>query len=208
MKIKTIDNFLKEKDLKDLQSISLKKIGKEDVKIYHNSIDKNNNIKNDCIDKNFLIRLNKTYHEIALNILKELKPEKVELYDYSDFHIIETGANYKYPIHDDTPNKLLSGVIYLNPFKNSGTIFYETKSGKGKKIVELKINRAVFFCREDRSTWHSYEGDGLSNRIALVYNLMTNKVREVYKIEKKSYFFGQLRHKLNPYLYRFFKIVI
>ena len=117
MKIKTIDNFLKEKDLKDLQSISLKKIGKEDVKIYHNSIDKNNNIKNDCIDKNFLIRLNKTYHEIALNLLKELKPEKVELYDYSDFHIIETGANYKYPIHDDTPNKLLSGVIYLNPFK-------------------------------------------------------------------------------------------
>lgn len=208
MKIKTIDNFLKEKDLKDLQSISLKKIGKEDVKIYHNSIDKNNNIKNDCINKNFLIRLNKTYHEIALNLLKELKPEKVELYDYSDFHIIETGANYKYPIHDDTPNKLLSGVIYLNPIKNSGTIFYETKSGKGKKIVEWKINRAVFFCREDRSTWHSYEGDGLSNRIALVYNLMTNKVKEVYKIEKKSYFFGQLRHKLNPYLYRFFKIVI
>ena len=60
-------------------------------------------------------------------------PEKLSLYEYSEFHIIETGADYKYPIHDDTPNKLLSGVVYLKPSVNSGTSFYKNKKGDGKK---------------------------------------------------------------------------
>ena len=102
----------------------------------------------------------------------------------------------------------MSGVIYLKPEKNSGTIFYDNKKGDGKRIIDWKINRAVFFSRIERETWHSYKGDGNSNRIALVYNLMTNRIKEVYTIEKKSYFIGQLRYKLNPYIYRFFKFTI
>ena len=47
--------------------------------------------------------------------------------------------------------------------------------GANKRIIEWKQNRAVFFSRNERETWHSYEGDGSSNRIALVYNLMTKK---------------------------------
>ena len=47
----------------------------------------------------------------------------------SQFHIIETGSDYKYPIHDDTPNKLLSGVIYLRPKKNSGTCSLQSAEG-------------------------------------------------------------------------------
>ena len=31
-----------------------------------------------------------------------------------------------------TPSKLLSGVIYINPEKNKGTIFYDNKKGDGK----------------------------------------------------------------------------
>ena len=134
--------------------------------------------------------------------------EKSKLYDYSDFTIIKTGKNYKFPIHDDTPNKLLSGVIYLYPKDNTGTIFYSNKNGDSKKIVEWKQNRAVFFSRVEKETWHSYEGDGYSDRIALVYNLMTYDVKSVYSIEKKNYFFGNLRWKVNPYLYRFLKINI
>ena len=152
--------------------------------------------------------MNDNYHFKTLNLLKEISPSKANLYDYSEFHIIETGADYKFPIHDDTPNKLLSGVIYVKPENNNGTIFYKNKKGDGKKIIEWKMNRAVFFSRSERETWHSYKGDGKSNRIALVYNLMTNRIKDVYRIEKKSYLLGQLRYKLNPYLYRFFKFVL
>ena len=111
-------------------------------------------------------------------------------------------------ISDDTPNKLLSGVVYLKPEKNIGTIFYEDKQGNGRKEIEWKQNRAVFFSRTERETWHSYQGDGKCNRIALVYNLMTNNIKEVCKIEKKNYIISQFRYKINPYIYRFFKFTI
>tara|TARA_B100000401_G_C52789086_1_gene712460 strand:+ start:369 stop:995 length:627 start_codon:yes stop_codon:yes gene_type:complete len=208
MNLKILDNFLEKKDLDDISSIQLEKINKNEIRVYHNSIDKNNNTKGDCINSEILKRLHKNYHDKALSLLKELNPLKVKLYDYSEFHIIETGADYQFPIHDDTPNKLLSGVIYIRPEKNSGTIFYESKKGDGKKIIDWEINRAVFFSRIERETWHSYKGDGKSNRIALVYNLMTNRIKEVYNIEKKNYLLGQLRYKLNPYIYRFFKFTI
>ena len=208
MNIKILDSFLEKKDLDDISSIKLEKVNKNEIRVYHNSIDKNNNTKTDCINSEILKRLQENYHDKAMNLLKELNPLKAELYDYSEFHIIETGADYQFPIHDDTPNKLLSGVIYIRPEKNSGTIFYENKKGDGKKIIDWEINRAVFFSRTERETWHSYKGDGKSNRIALVYNLMTNRIKEVYDIEKKSYLLGQLRYKLNPYIYRFFKFTI
>ena len=132
------------------------------------------------------------------------------MYEYSDFTIIITHKNFEYPFHDDTPNKILSGVIYLSPEKNAGTMFSlgTNKENSIKHSVEWKPNRAVFFSRKEKETWHSYKGDGISNRIALVYNLNTSKIRDVYKIEKKSYFLGLLRYKINPYLYRYFKFTI
>ena len=208
MNIEVIDNFLNAEDLREIESINLEKIDRNKIKVYHNSINKNNKVESDCINTDIVIRLHKNYHERVFNILNKMCPEKSHLYDYSDFHIIETGADYKFPIHDDTPNKLLSGVIYIKPKKNNGTFFYDNKNGKGKKIIEWKVNRAAFFCRKERQTWHSYEGDGTSNRIALVYNLMTKRTKEVYAVEKKNYFLGNLRFKINPYLYRFFKFIV
>ena len=79
------------------------------------------------------------------------------------------------------------------------------KSGKNQRTIEWKCNRAVFFSRLERETWHSYKGDEKSNRVALVYNLMTNRIKQVYKAEKKSYIIGSLRYKLNPYIYKLFK---
>ena len=145
MNIKIIDNFLDQKDREEITSITLKIISNNEVKVYHNQIDKNNKIKNDCLNSEFLKRLQKNYHNKAMNLLKELNPEKTKLYDYSEFHIIETGANYEFPIHDDTPDKLLSGVVYLKPEKNSGTIFYKNKKGEGKNSIDWKVNRGVFF---------------------------------------------------------------
>lgn len=208
MKIEVVDNFLNSKDLKRISNLPLKKINKKSLKVYHNSIVRKKVINSECIKPSYLIELNKNYHSRAIKILKKLCKEKVKLYDYSEFHIIETGANCKFPIHDDTPNKLLSGVIYIKPSKNSGTNFFSTKKGKTKKTIQWKLNRAVFFSRKERETWHSYQGDGKSNRIVLVYNLMTRNIKDVFKVENKNYFLGNLRYKLNPYLYRFFKITV
>ena len=209
MKIEIIDNFLKENHLNSLNALKLDEVKADELKVYHNQIKDGKVFKNSCIDEKLLTEIHKNYHPIALNILKKLNPEKMKLYDYSEFHIIETGANYVFPIHDDTPNKLLSGVVYLKPESNSGTIFYKDKKDtSNKEIIEWKPNRAVFFSRTERSTWHSYQGDGKSNRIVLVYNLMTYKIKDVFKIEKKNYFFGNLRYKLNPILHKYFKITI
>ena len=135
MKLKIIDNFFTEQDFKEILSIQLKQIGNKEVKVYHNSIDKFYKTNTECMSQNFLKKLHKNYHKKAINLLNELNPDKVYLYDYSEFHIIETGANCKFPIHDDTPNKLLSGVVYVKPETNVGTIFYTSKNGKGKKFI-------------------------------------------------------------------------
>ena len=208
-KIKIIDDFLNDDHFNELISIKLKKeVDKNKMQVYHNSIDKNFNTTSSTINSDLLVSLQKKYHSKAIEVLKELSPEKVKLYDYSEFVLIETGSNYKFPIHDDTSNKLLSGVIYIKPEINSGTLFYANKNGDKKKQIDWKINRAVFFSRKEQTTWHSFEGDGKSNRIALVYNLMTNRIKEVYKAENKNYLLGQFRFYINPYLYKYFKFVI
>lgn len=209
-KIKIFDNFLETEDLKEL-SIYAKNLNNDrDVHVFHNEIDLNNKILNASIDKDLLIRLNKKYLEKGISILKELNEEKVSLIDYSDFTIIKTKKNKKFPIHDDTFNKLLSGVVYLYPENNIGTIFYNTKNGKDKNVIGWKINRAVFFSRIERETWHSYEADNANDRITLIFNLMTNEknLKKVLDIEKKNYFIGKLRYKINPYLYRYFGKII
>tara|TARA_Y200000002_G_scaffold354323_1_gene334476 strand:- start:1458 stop:2087 length:630 start_codon:yes stop_codon:yes gene_type:complete len=204
--IKIIDNFLKKEDFNELSKLFLSN-NDSNFEIYHNEINNSGIIKS-SIDQEFLKRIHKNYFLKSLDILKELSPEKVKLYEFSDYTIIKTNKNKKFPLHDDTPNKLLSGVIYLYPEDNTGTIFYNDKKGSDKTVVEWKKNRAVFFSRKERETWHSYQGDGVNDRIALVLNLMTNKIKKVYEIEKKNYFIGNLRYKLNPYIYRFFKLTI
>ncbi len=206
-KIKIIDEFLNKQDFNDLCKLGIYQDNNNKFSVYHNKIN-NSGVIDSIIDKKLLERLHKNYHPKAMNILNEISPEKAHLYEYSDFTIIVTNKYSKFPIHDDTPRKLLSGVIYLMPEKNFGTIFYSDKKGSNESNIEWKQNRAVFFSRKERETWHSYQGDGLNNRITLVYNLNTNNIKGVYEVEKKSYFYGNLRFKINPYLSRFFKITI
>ncbi len=208
MKIEIIENFFEKRHFEDLNNITLKKINKGEISVVHNEIVDDRIIVNNGISEDLLIDLNRTYHEKAINILAKLCPEKVKLYEYSDFTIINTGSHYKFPIHDDTPNKLLSGVIYLKPEKNNGTFFYNNKNGDGETKIEWRQNKAVFFSRIEKETWHSYEGDKISSRVAIVYNLMTRNIKQVANIENKNYFLTFFRYKINPYLYRFFKLTI
>ena len=204
MNLIVINNFLNKKIFDKINSLQLEKVHKTQIKVYPNLIINKKIISNSCFDKKFLIELNKKCHSKAFNILKKVSPKKAKLYDYSVFNIVETGSHYSFPIHDDTPNKLLSGVIYLNPKKNLGTIFYDSNKKK-LKIINWKKNKAIFFVREEKKTWHSYRGNKKENRIVLVYNLMTNRIKDVYKIENKNYFLGLLRYKINPILYKYFK---
>ena len=151
--------------------------------------------------------IHNSYHDQMIQWLKELAPEKLQHYWYTELNVVNNGKDFVFPIHSDSRDKLLSVVIYIAPDINEGTWLYEDKSGKNPKQIEWIPNRAFVFSRND-NTWHSYKADGKQNRLALVYNLMTDNLKEVCKIEKKNYFLVKLRLKLNPYLYRFFKFTI
>ena len=207
-KYKTIDNFLSEEDFQSLCSIKLKNVGEKEIAVYHNAVYKNGKIEAECIDDEVLKRLQINCHDKAISILKELAPKKVSLYEYSEFHIIETGSKCSFPIHSDTANKLLSGVIYLMPKKNKGTFLYESRNGRNSTEIKWKQNKALFFSRVEGKSWHSYEGDKESNRIALVYNLMTTNIKGVCEIENVSYFLNRFKEFANPYLLRFFNRVL
>lgn len=206
--IKVIENFLEEQDILDLNSINFSSAPTNGIATFHNEIDKFNQMKTNKGENEIIKNFHLKYHDKAMNILKEINPEKVYLYDYSMISIVKTGKNFKFPIHDDTPEKLLSGVIYLSPNKNVGTSFYSTKTANSKQTVEWKENLGVFFSRKERETWHSYEGNGNDERKVLVYNLATKRVKEAFKIEKKNFYYGMLRWKLNPLIYKFFKTII
>jgi hypothetical protein len=205
MKYKIVDNFLNESCFNYLSSLELKEVKSDEISSYHNQIYKNGEIKVTCISPNVLRSLQDTCHKNAIEILKELAPQKVELYEYSDFNLIETGKDYTFPIHRDHINKLLSGVIYLNPEKNTGTIIYDDKKGKNPNEIEWKKNRSLFFSRTEKKSWHNYKGDRKNNRIVLVYNLMTTNTKAVCELEGINYNLIKFREFINPYIYRFFK---
>ena len=206
--IKMLENFLTAVDLNELQSLKMKETKNAEMNVYVQKIEPNNNVTGSGIPSNTVKRLHKKYHLTALDILNELNPKKTSLYEYSEFGITDTGTNYNFPIHNDDPNKLLSGVIYLSPKKSVGTKFYQNKKGDDEKHVDWKINRAVFFSREEKLSWHSFNNDGNEIRRVLIYNLMTANIKEVCRIEKINYFYVKFKHFINPYLYRFFRFVI
>lgn len=204
LKLITIDNFLKKDDFKRLNKIKLNNIDGYSLKVYQNTFYSKENIVNTCISKSFLKEIHDRYHGKLIKILEKIDYKKSKLYEFSEISVVKTGKNAKFPIHDDTPDKLLSGVVYLYPKKNTGTIFYLNK----KKIVGWKENRAIFFSRKEKETWHSYEGNKISDRVVLVYNLKTSNLRKVYDIERKNFYLGYFRFRINPYLYRYFKFTI
>ena len=182
-KHKIIENFLNEQDFNELSSLKLEDVKDNENKVYHNRIFKDGDIEPSCLSKETIKRLHNNYHLKALNLLRLYAPEKENLYEYSEFHIVTAGKNHSFPIHTDTLNKLLSGVIYLSPDKNSGTILYSADK-KQSLNVDWKKNKALFFSRSDK-TLHSYKSDGKSKRITLIYNLMTTDIKSVCRLEKK-----------------------
>ena len=191
-RFKVIDNFLNDQDFTELSSVKLDNIDNKSIKIFHNRIFKNGIVESSCLNEQTIRRLHQNYHNKVLDLLKEFSPKKIKLYEYSDFHIVIAGKDYSFPIHTDTLNKLLSGVVYLKPLNNLGTRLYE--KNKVEYIdIEWKQNRSLFFSRGNE-TFHSYKSDGNLSRMTLIYNLMTTDIKSVCNVERKSYFLYKLKN--------------
>ena len=184
-KYRIIDDFLSKNDLDIVSNLKLGKIENKGKRVFHNRIYKNGVIESSCLSKEIIKSMHNRYFPKAINLLKEFSEKKIELYEYSDFHIVITGKDYNYPIHVDAHNKLLSGVVYLKPNNNLGTRLYE-ENKKDFVDLEWKSNRSLFFSRSNK-TFHSYKSNGISERVTLIYNLMTTNVKDVCKIDGDSY---------------------
>ena len=173
------DDFLEPDDLEAvLDSINehtINSVGKWDLDKYTHAVHSDGSMDCTLLDEQLVKGLHERYHPKMLGMLMRLCPEKIPLYEYSDFCIVITGRLCRYPIHTDTRSKILSGVIYLTPNKNTGTILYSSRGGADKSEIEWKTNKGLFFARNETKTWHSYEADGKSNRVVLAYNLCTHK---------------------------------
>ena len=90
--IKIVDNFLNKEDFNYLCTLHQDTNFENEFKVYHNEIN-NDRIINSSIDRNFLKKIHNNYFSKAMNILNEICPEKISLYDYSDFTIIKTKKN-------------------------------------------------------------------------------------------------------------------
>lgn len=191
-----IDNFLIEKHFNYLNSLKLMFDNGSDLKIHHNKIDRTGNIENSCLSKDFIREFQETYHESCMSILHLLSPQKTILYEYSDIHVVLTGKNKSFPIHDDIPQKLLSIVVYLDPEVNSGTKIHKSKTDQNPIEIDWELNRGFLFSRNKNKTWHSYNGDGKNDRLALVYNLMTTKTLEVARSEGRNFLSYFIKEKL------------
>jgi hypothetical protein len=197
-----IDNFLKKEHYDYLEShlAHLAALNSKPHHVYDNYIDSENVVNSSSLQEEFVRELQNSYHHVCMDILTRLAPLKAQLYTHSEFHLVYTKNAFSFPIHDDIPQKLLSCVVYLSPKENLGTYLYKKKHDKTPyTTVEWKQNRALFFSRYDSATWHSYSAKQDSSRLCLVYNLMTNRVRDVYKAESNSYLRYYIRSRVKRY---------
>ncbi len=199
-----LDNFLSGNDMEyftnqiDIESIPLTTIRQ----IIQLSITKDKNIKVEIGEDPILIErikaIAKKYENFLYELISKLCPAKSKLIDYINYTLTVTHKDFKHSIHDDTPNKLLSVVVFLKPEENMGTILYpcpkyelcdgKIQSPTEASIIQWKPNRAFVFSRIDQKTWHSYQSNGKSNRFTLIINVCTNRSNEVMEIEKSKEF--------------------
>ncbi len=178
-----IDDFFTDEEFNEIKRHEAVVKDKE-IKIAHSLIRKNGEVKSDTFNKEFLTGINDKYLPPLQAMLGALSKKKTALYEYSDFHLISTGAHYEHAIHDDIPKKLLSVVIYINPEQNNGTFIHDGRySPDPVGEIEWKQNRAFVFSRLDRKTWHSYSANKLDNRFCVIYNLNTYKAFKAHWAE-------------------------
>jgi len=177
VKYKIVDNFLKPEDLEYLQAKLPTLKPKPDIPTSFYS-KKSLGPDQNTIDSDKLLQLEEHYVPHAMEILRELAPRKINLVDDVAFNLQSTPPHYTYPIHLDSNQKVLSGVVYLQPTESTGTFLHKNSRDIKGEEVPWKVNRAFFFSRNPVDSWHSYKGDEVGVRWVLVFNLLTSKLRK------------------------------
>lgn len=177
MKYEIVDNFLKLEDLAYLQSLLGSLEPKSDSPTSFRSRKSYSPDKN-IISQEKLLELEETYIPQAMKILQSLAPHKLDLVDDAAFNLQSTPPNYSYPVHLDASEKVLSGVVYLQPNISTGTFIHKGLDDVSGEEVPWAVNRAFFFSRTPTDSWHSYKGDGVGFRWVLIFNLITFQERK------------------------------
>ncbi len=177
MKYEIVDNFLKLEDLAYLQSLLGSLEPKSDSPTSFRSRKSYSPDKN-IISQEKLLELEETYIPRAMKILQSLAPHKLDLVDDAAFNLQSTPPNYSYPVHLDASEKVLSGVVYLQPNISTGTFIHKGLDDVSGEEVPWAVNRAFFFSRTPTDSWHSYKGDGVGFRWVLIFNLITFQERK------------------------------
>lgn len=173
------DDFLPSNLLRQLLEIKLCHVKKDSILISKNSIGKDLDLKCSNMMPELVSKIHQNCFPRLWSYLQALAPKKCSYYDYSVMHIVQTGSEYSFKIHDDIPRKLLSVVVYLSPSQSSGTSIYTTNDKASFSYETLwKVNRALIFSRKKDVTWHSYSGHATGERLTLVYNLMSNATQD------------------------------
>lgn len=136
----------------------------------------------------------------SLEMLKNLAPKKLSLYDYSEIRIQKAPKFYDSGPHTDSTQKLLSTVTYIYPKKGEGTFLHKGNNQRVFSQIEWKENRCFAFSRIENKTWHSWRSNSQNGRFTLIYTLLTNKPNKaLFKEGFISVFFYYLeltKHKI------------
>lgn len=127
------------------------------------------------IRKSLVIGIAKSYKKLLFKMLEELAPQRIPLYDYTEVQIASTHKDTVYRMHTDSPDRLLTCVVYLRPESNMGTIMSKSANGPDLKTVEWKRNRAFIFSSIKDVSWHRWQGDNLNSRHVLIIILRCDK---------------------------------
>lgn len=144
-----------------------------------------------------LLKLEKKYESKAKDILNVISPYKLKLHDSTRLTLAITPPGCEYPVHEDSIDKILTGVIYLKPESNFGTFIYKDQKDKKPFELDWKVNRGFFFSREHNKTWHSYKSETNSPRFTCVIVFSTNQlskhlIQQVGIIKFPYYYFKKV----------------
>ena len=101
----------------------------------------------------YILKQKKEYYKEGIELYREgdIKPEDVEV----TFHLQGTIQGLNYPVHPDTPSKLMTFLVYLNPEKQEPTYFHEydrnlmqktkEKDKNPIKSIDWEVNNGYFF---------------------------------------------------------------
>jgi hypothetical protein len=114
---------------------------------------------------------NESFHQLA-GVISDIAPGKMDRWLYTRIFMQQIGKDYAFSIHDERAEKFLTAVVYLAPEVNKGTLLYTDHKGNGKEEIPWIPNRAFVYVPKKTVTWHSFEGDGISNRSTLIINFI------------------------------------